>query len=626
MKREQLFSLVIIGVIFISLSLLKIYKVTRSVYYTKDESSIFWTEGAFQYRYARMVAMNRKIPIIDKKAEFPEGYPVKKLHPTLMEVTAGYLYRFMPIKCPFHIFLVFLMGFYSSISVIAVYLISSFLWENRMIGVFSSLLYSLTLSASMSVLNIGYQLQDFALPFIFLHIFFYLKAESVKDNRIFSLKGSGYSALSGAFLFISLASWHLTQFYYVVFLVYIMFRLLYDKNYSIGHFIVVSFFLFLAGFTIPILNPGIFFLSIPMLFTYCLIFTGISPYKVKWELLGSFILVFGAIFLLKKAGIYVQSGFNIIFRRGILPLIVEKIKGLGTRPETADKLLWETLVLWVHPLNNPTIKWTIKSFGVLFPAGIFSSTLLLINVIKKRSSKLFILPIFFGFVFLFSYLLFERIDVFLVLFLAILSGYFAKKWKMRGTIFILLLMIPNLLTLKNYRSSPPGPNRNYLLQVLHFIKYRTDPDSPILANFAYGPTILSWTGRPIIIHPKFESFKMVSKIKSFEHLLFKTEEEFYQFCKKNSVRYFLLSGDMLLSRRYSSIRYRTHNFKTSRETVIYKFHFQPDELRRFTLIYSNPHYRIFSVRYPDIPVDEAAFEYYRIYDEGCIDLSQFGIQ
>jgi len=623
MIKSRIFPLIAVGLVFVSLSIFKIVKVVGSEHFTTDETCMFWTESAFQYRYAKIVAMGEKIPEIDKKAEFPLGYSVKRCHPVLMESVAGYLYRLIPTGIPFHLFLIILMGFYSSLPIIAIYLMSSLLWNNKWMGVISSILYSLTLSASMTVLNIAYEFQDFAIGFIFFHLFFYLKAESVKAN---SNKALGYAAISGAFLFISFASWHLTQFYYLVFLVYIMFRLLYDKDYNTNLFFVVSLFVFFAGITIPALKPGNFLLSFPVLFNYCLIFTSISKVKRKWRLIGSICITSGILAILKIKGVSSESGFNVIFSRGILPLVTAKIKGFGVRPVEGAGLGWETLVLWVHPLNNPTISWTIKSFGFLLPAGILSSIAMIIKVLKNKNSMLFILPVYFFFAFFISYLLFERIDVFLVVFLSILSPYIIKRYKKIGTMSLLLLMIPNFIFLINYKPTPPGPNRNYLLQLIRFVSSNTELDAPILANFAYSPTILTWTGRPIIINPKFESPGVVDKVKHFEGLLFKTELEFYRFCKKNRVRYFLLSTDILLSRNYSSTRYRTHNYITTKETVLFKFHFRPEELTKFTLVYSNPHYRIYAVNYPGNPMKQAKFEYFRIYDERNFDFIKLGIK
>jgi hypothetical protein len=624
MMRKEILPLITVGIIFISLSLFKSLKVCNSNYFTKDENCIFWTESAFQYRYAKMVSSGIGIPVVDKKLEFPDGYEVKKFHPTLMESVSGYLYRITPVDIPFHLFLIFLMGFYSSTSIIAVYLFSSYIWKNKWIGMFSSILFSVCLTSSMTVLNIAYEFQDFTLGLIFFHIFFHIKAESLGNNES---RSWGFAFLSGVFLFMAFSSWHLTQFYYVIFLIYILFRIISDENYNFYPFYIISIFAFLCGFLIPVLKYTTFLISMPMLFNYSLLTVSFLKIKRRWKFLGSLFLLLALFLIFKSTGISThESGFNAMLSKGIMPLLVAKIKSFGFRPLNAKNLTWETLVLWVHPLNTPSLSWTIKSFGFLLPLGIYSSIMIAKDLIRRKISKSFIPILFFFFAFLFSYLLFERIDVFLLVFLSILSTFIIKKYSVKGTILLSLLLIPNLVFLLKHKVKPNGPNRNYLLQTIRFIKEETEEDAPILTHFAYSPSILMWTNRPVIIHPKFESYQNVLKVKKFENLLFKEEDEFYKFARKYYVKYFLLSSDMLLRRDYTSIRYRTKNHKITKKSIIYKFHFHPEELKSFTLIYSNPHYRLYKVNYPDAPSPEFNFEYYRIYDERNFDLKKLGIR
>lgn len=622
MIKNKRIPLLIIFLIFIGLSLFKTCKVLNSRYLTRDESCTFWTESAIQYHYAKAVAMGENIPVVDRKAEYPGGYPAGRYHPVLMEGVAGYLYRVLPLNdIPFHVFLIILMSFYSSLSVIAVYLISSEIWDSKWTGIFSALLYSFTFSASMTVLNIAYEFQDFTLFLMFFHIFFLLRAERTENN--YSLLSNTF--LSGAFLFAALASWHLTQFYYAVLLVYFFLRLIIDENYDFRILYILTGFVILSGLTLPLLDPPVFFTSFPMLFNYCLLI--ITPFRLKnrWASAGILLLSFLSLLFIKSLFMDYNSGFNMMLKRGIFPLILAKIRWFGNRPPGGANLNWETLTLWVHPYNNPALEWTVKSFGVLLPSSLFAGFLLVKKTIQNKNLNQYLLIIFFFSVFLISYLFFERMDVFLILFMAVLAGLFIHRYSNIWGWIILLLMIPNLIIVAKHKPNPPGPQRNYLLQVLRTIKSKTSPDSPVLSHFAYSPTILAWTGRPVIFHPKFESPSIVDKVKDFEHLLFESEKNFYDYCKKYGVEYFLLSSDLLLSRNYTTIRYRTQNLRMEKECVLFKMHFSPEKLKYFYLIYSNPQYRIFRIHYPGEKIPEEEFEYFRAFDVNNFDLRKLGI-
>ncbi len=72
----------------------------RNAYHPESDIGFFYTEGAFQYRYARLVADNEPIPRHDQKAQWPEGiYPFQELT-LLQEYLHGMSYRvFNAVSC-----------------------------------------------------------------------------------------------------------------------------------------------------------------------------------------------------------------------------------------------------------------------------------------------------------------------------------------------------------------------------------------------------------------------------------------------------------------------------------------------------------------------------------------------
>jgi|GEM_PF-1137197 len=592
--------------IYLLISFSKVYKAFHSPYFTRDEACIYWTESAFQYRYAKMVARLGALPSIDSMVEAPAGFNLKKNHPVTMEVIAGLVYRFLHIQIPFHYFLIIFVSFYSSLPVIPVFLLSSYIWGRYRSGILSSLSFSASLAPSMHVLNMSYELQDFSLGFILLHIYFFIRAEESNErNEIIK-----YSLLSGSFLSVAMASWHLSHFYYTVFLVYLSFRILFSKDYNTIPFILLSSVIILCSFGVPLLYKSRFFLTAPMLLNYILLIACLFRERKKRIIVFVSFLPLLLYLIMFPAGV-----FNPAFKSGILPLTLAKIRYLGRKPSDPSGLSWETLVIWSHPLETPTLKWTVKVMGY----HILWSIPGIIYIFKRKRHPLFL---FFTLFFAFSYLLFERMDVFLLFFLSVAIGKLALKKHL--TLISALTMLPLFYYFYTYTPSNPGPQRSYLIELVDYVRNETEEDCIIMAPFHIGPTLLLWGDRRIIFHPKFESFGMVKKLKRYESLLFSDEDSLYRFAKENHADYLVISSDMLLSLHGESLRYRNHKLKMNKRDVLFLLHFHPERLKHFELTFSNPHYRVFRI------VEKAFYrpikmENYPVYIETNFDLKKLGI-
>jgi len=233
--------------------------------------------------------------------------------------------------------------------------------------------------------------------------------------------------------------------------------------------------------------------------------------------------------------------------------------------------------------------------------------------------------LFFIAAFLPLYLLLIRLDAFLIWFLSLQAAYVFRFQKKGLRLVLLLSLCINALLLFNQPLKILGPEHNYLLGVIKYIRNTTPADAVVLTSFAYGPSIITYAERSIILHPKFEAKNMTAKVKSFEHSIFESEAEFYEYCMTYGAHYFIYQADMLLAHGSESIRYRTHNLILNRDCIAYKLHFQPGHLDHFELIYSNPHYRVYRILKPGDWRHDRSSEYFRIYDEKIVDLSTLGI-
>ena len=122
-KPKVLSSLLLLFIFLTSVGI-KIFLFTQvTVFNYQDDTGLFWTESAFQYRYARMVAHKEPLPSTDYTIQYPEGLEVFSHITIAMELVSGYLYQFFSIvfpHLPFHVFLIYFICLFSSLSIFPV--------------------------------------------------------------------------------------------------------------------------------------------------------------------------------------------------------------------------------------------------------------------------------------------------------------------------------------------------------------------------------------------------------------------------------------------------------------------------------------------------------------------------
>ena len=608
----------ILALIVIFMISYKINTVYRSRYFnTKDDTGIFWTESALQQRTAKIVAVNGRLAVSDKNAQYPEGLEYRDRLTTTMEIIAGYIYRlFIPGQLPFHFFLIIFISIWSSLSIIPLYLSSCLVTKNKTSGLFACIIYALTPAVYITVTAPAFELQDFALPLIFTHLYFFIRAMKSDDAAKYS-----YAVLSGAFLLTALSSWHLTQFYYTMFVLFMGMIIFCEPETDTRPFYIITGIGLIGGFLIPVLRTAGFLFSLSMLLSYCIAIATLLP--VKKYLVKRALLIFLCIITIIITIIIATK--KIPEYRYVYGLMLDKIKYLGRRPADPSSLTWETLVMWVSPFTSPSAKEIYLFIGTLTIIGIGGIIINIKKFLKKTSKIIDSFLLLFSVAFIPLYLLIIRLDVFLVWFLALQTAYISRTLKKSMRWILVLGIVINGLLLFNQPAKILGPKHNYLLGLIRYIRIFTPQNSVVLTSFAYGPSILTYADRKIILHPKFEAKNMTDKVKLFEHNLFKSEKDFYDYCNDYNADIFVYHTDMLMAQGTESIRYRTHNSIVSKDCVAYKFHFRPETLSHFTLIYSNPHYRIYQISQkgesaPDIPI-----EYFRIYDERIISLKDLNV-
>jgi len=599
-------------------------------YDSKDDTALFWTESAFQYRYAKLVADNGTIPEVDIAAQFPEGARPHKEFTLFMEYTAGYLYRAIwgdSKAVPFHVFLIYFIGVFSSFTLLAVYLLGRALWGDPLSGLLSVLFY-LTARISWARTIAGFNYEDFALPLIFLGLAFFVKA--VKANAKEKPKYL-YSALSAAFTYAALNSWHYSRFYFLVlsFIVAVSFFVRYDDDGELGVPIMATFLAgVLGGLFSPVLKASNFLFSVPMLLWAALFVAAAAKAR-----LGIARLRAALVFLTVLA---MAGGVSFLFSNDVggyfhvYSLFLYKIKYLFAKPDSPLLLPFDTRILWIEEFDSPTVYEWASRLSLLLPLGLISIALEVRDVCKKPAHAAFIsCGLALAFVLL-SVFVIRQIS-FSAIFLAVYAGRYsgmlcnypvASRKTMYGALFAVLILTPlSYFAIAKFQpplDAPPTMNTADNRRIVNWIRTHTKPQDVFLSDISMGAFVLAYTGRAVNLQPKFENAYIRGKVEKFAYALYSTEDDFYKFCREYGATYFLYQNSFVFNHSKESYRYYSNNLKLAKNAVAYKFNFAPDKLTYFSLAYQTNSYRIYRVLPPGTNVPRKSINlvasYNPIYD------------
>lgn len=561
-----------------------------------DDTGLFWTENAFHYRYAKMAALGPGIPDLDVRMQAPEGMRVTRDEMPMMERFAGWLYRHQPGARgrPFHVFLMELVCRYSSLLVFPAFALAWYLWRSPLAGLAASLFYIFTHSYFGGVVLGAYVRQDFALPFLFTAAALLIAGI---ERESWAVRAAGAAVLAFA-----LVSWHLSQFFLLVFLggAVCLYFLQPGARPGVARTLGATAAVLLAAALVsPPLRSGRFPVSLAMLVVYALLgqhvlVRGPQP---AWKRIAAFLLLFAAM----AGALAVASRGHYGRYSHVYALMLDKIRFLGVKPADPSRMTgFESRVMWTSSFLSPPLREMAVWLGPAWIAGAWGCAAAAAAAVRARALRPGVFLAFWmaaAFVILFA--LIRRMDVFAGFFVCVLAGAaWPRRLDGRGRVSAAVLLVlvyagyRNLTALYMVSENPPA---RQLAPLLAAIRENTGPDDVILASFPLSPVICAYTERPVVIHSKFENRRVREKIEEFYLSLFGPEEPFHAFCRAYGVRWFVYEPVMLLNRSPESIRYTADRLVVDRTCAASLMNFLPEALRRFQLVHQTDAYRIFRV-------------------------------
>ncbi len=600
-----------------------------------DETCQYWTESAFHYRHARMVADGGVIPALDRSVQFPEGVETYK-HLTIgMEYPPGLLYRIVHLIAPglsFHRWLIWFICAFSSLSIIAAFLAARAAWGSGIAGIVASAAYALS-PFSFNRLVGNYGREDFALPILFLS--FAAFAESLRG-------GSGRrrnGLLAAVLLVLGLAVWHVSRFhalFFFVLLAPVALFLVEDRAALAKTLRAFVVFLAVAGVVLPPLQEKVFLLSPAFIAAAALLLT-VEIARARALTGRRALILFAAIFIPAAiiAGRVSPAEKEYSHVTG---LAVEKLRHLGKKPADPAELPYDARVLWVEAFESPQAASMLIPLSTLAIWAPLALALGIARGVRGRLNAAQALALLLALAYVAQYVFLERFSPFFIFFLALLLPVLLTiRPAARRAIVIALIASAAYESWYDIRFDRPNPWRSFVLaqfppkapeqipnfgnneRVVRWIRRHTAEDAVILTWYPTGPMIAAYTGRRINLHSKFESSVLRNKERRMIEALYASEAEFYALCREFGSDYFLYQANLLLDASTSSSRYMADRLELPTTTAAYRFHFQPDALRNFTLVYQDSFYRLYRV-HPDgeIVVPPHPVPYEEMFDPALV--------
>lgn len=571
-----------------------------------DETGYFKVESAFQYRYARLAALGQAAPEIDAAAQYPEGVRAPRELTLWMTYATGWTYRYWPWtrRPDFHWFVILWVASVSSLSLLAFWALARRLTGDVGLALAATAVYGLSWAAISDLIG-TYGFQCFALPLLYAGMAFLAASLDREEPRpVFA------AYLSGASFFSALASWHVSRFILAscfAALAYACWRLRKDEDFrrrlrrSLS---VILGFAAAAALLVPSLRESRLLLSPTLCLGYALLaYLSLSP---RGFLI--FLTVLGASFW----------GFNQVLPESAAyghayAMLLEKIKFLLTKPDDPLKLNWEARMLWVGPFNSPETGFLL--FSLLPLSAVVVPRLLTIRASPDRTPR----PIeLITDAMAAMYL----IGTILVVRLMPVFAFFLCLWGIRNLASATLsrkhlwtAVLAALAVLEGLKSFIPHSPLNPFMRLsaawvrvgrqpplsftnerkLYYWLRENAAGKPVLAHYGISGPILAYTSSPVLLNPKGESLS--SRRKSYDYLLalYSDEKAFSDYCRVHGASYYVHHIGSVLDETKDSSRYdagRTF-LRTTDAAVL--FHFHPEKLRHFRLVFENPDYRVYAV-------------------------------
>ncbi len=539
-------------------------------------------ESALLFHYADEYRKTGRIPRVDARAQVPEGLDVHRDLSLGKGLVAAWLYNGLGVRgVSFQRFVRRFDAAWYCLGVVPLFLLVWGRTRRLLPATLGALVLAGAYTAVVRSTGLEFSRENFALPLIFAH--FWLFDTALRTKRL------APSVAAGAVLAVALATWDLTQLYLLLVVAYWAARCLVRRAAAerLVHLVPTIAAAFIAGLVVPYLWAHRFLVSYAMLAGYGLMAWWALERLVRRPRLpgaaSKLVLAVVLVGMLVAASALPAGRTYGHFRE----LFFAKLRHLNVKPEEPERLSYDARILWTPALHSATTKYLgrkpIGDFRALFTLALIAAACLVAAKLKRRTTRGEVgLLVAMVLAWLALYVLFVRMQVFFVFFLAALIGIgvgaVAATAKRQWPVVLAALVVAFFLISdlsrgilftpisEEYKAYVPASRyilyesadlnkmhqaygRNFpytgAAELVDWLRANTPEDAVVLSSFSLQPTIYEYAQRSIVLHPKFESPAMRDKVRAFlESFFAPSEQEFHAFCVRNKAGYFVLNLGM----------------------------------------------------------------------------------
>lgn len=575
MSASRLTSLLLLAVLVMLGVNLKVRLSTSNPRYDpQDETGFFRTESALQYRYARLEAAGLPLPDPDRAAQWPEGIDTRRELTSLMERLTGWSYRlFVPRGTQFRWFVLLWVAVVSSLSLVALYFCAETLTGSQPLSLLAAAAYGLSWAAQSNDIA-SYRLEALALPLIYASL---ACAGRLLDEK--TRRPRAWGAASAVFLLAAFAGWHFSRFYAFTYLLALGVaywrtrerRALEAAAWAAGAMVASLVLVPSARASLFVASPGayghvygLFFAKLAHGLRHPANPAALSPIqRLEWT----------------GPANSPDPGFALFAFVPLVLVLLPRVWGrLREKPAkssafavTCDALFWLYLAgtILVSRLT-PVLAFFLVLYALTVPFKLLRPLGLLLGAAAVLESFKCLAPA-------------SPLDPFIRL-----SAPFASQ---------------------ELRPAVSLPSER---QLLYWLARYGGPDRPTLAPMGLSAEILTYTDTPILLQPKWEAPFIRQKTADFVQALFQSEDAFYAYCEKYQAKLYVYGADVILDETPEGLLYASGRMKVDEDSAAYLFHFAPEKLKHFRLVFQNDAFRVYSVEpnkgepVPKLPVYDRA--------------------
>ncbi|HUJ11548.1 MAG TPA: hypothetical protein VL171_16165 [Verrucomicrobiae bacterium] len=543
----------------------------------QDEVGQFWSEFAFHYRFAKFFAehpMREWTRLArDRDVQYPDTINDWTEFTVAMEAPVGVLYRWLKPATPFHLFVVWYDCLVSSLSLFAVFFLARALWHSDWAGTFASGLYAALYPGYGRTVKNLFLREDFAVPLIIFALVFTVRAleeQKVRDQ-----------VLAAVFWLAALASWHLTQFVMAPLTVAAV--LVYLGKGETPRVPWLVFVLAGGAVLIPVLRAKEFYVSPTM----CLLYALSLAVWINGGRKRATILFAGSLVVFLAAGALLQKSYGEYAH--VYELFFSKLRFLGVKPADPSALPWEARLLWEGAFDTATWREWWHSLEWCLPLALVAMGI----AWRQKQTALRVMAVFTLLLFPLAWMV-VRYFTFLGFAAAVLAaGLITRRLSWKLAIMIATVWQLGLLNSRPLERQQPTPSE--YRPIVNWLRKNTPTNAVVLASISESPVFLAHTGRPIILHSKFENQRIRKRYREMLEAIYESEEHFYMFARKYGATYFVYDAGFIYdgadSRRYKADKMGT----LDPDCAAMLFADRPERLQHFKLEISNSRFAVFRV-------------------------------